>query len=150
VCFMTDKELKKLSRADLLEMLIEQSKEVQYLRERLYTAEKALEQKEIYISTSGSIAEAALKLNGVFEAAEAASRQYLENVRMSAEQKDAVEMRIESIESKLKAAVEKRITEVERQCEAMEAETKRKCEALEAETEKRCKEMLFKAKGAAF
>ena len=37
---MSEKELKKLSRADLLEMLISQSKEVQQLQEKLEKAEK--------------------------------------------------------------------------------------------------------------
>ena len=67
---MTDKELKNLSRRDLLEMLIEQSKELQRLREKLAETEALLEKKEISISNVGSIAEAALQLNGVFEAAQ--------------------------------------------------------------------------------
>ena len=78
---MTDKELKKLKRIELLEMLIEQSKENEELKRQLKEAEEKLESRDIMIKQSGSIAEAALKLNGVFEAAEKAVEQYLENVK---------------------------------------------------------------------
>ncbi len=84
---MTDKELKKLTRAELLEMLLIQSREKQQLEKELEEAKKNLEAREILIAESGSIAEAALKLNGVFEAAQKAADQYLENVKRAAEGK---------------------------------------------------------------
>lgn len=83
---MTKKELKKLSRADLLELLIEQSEELNELRARLTIAEESLKNREIAVSRAGSIAEASLILNGVFEAAQAACEQYLDNVRMHSDQ----------------------------------------------------------------
>lgn len=79
---MTDKQLRKLSRAELLEMLIEQGKEVENLRQLLESAQKQLEEREIAIQKSGSIAEASLKLNDVFKSADEAAEQYLENVRL--------------------------------------------------------------------
>ena len=84
---MTDKELRKLSRSDLLELLIEQSKEVESLKKRIGELEAELEDRRLLIYKSGSIAEAALKLNGVFEAAEAAAQEYLENIRRISEEK---------------------------------------------------------------
>ena len=78
---MTNKELKKLTRAELLEMLLIQSREKQKLEEELAEARKELSEKEIRIAESGSIAEAALKLSGVFEAAQRAADQYLENIK---------------------------------------------------------------------
>ena len=78
---MTDKELKKLTRAELLEMLLIQSREKQHLEEELQEVKRKLEEKEI------RIAEAALKLSGVFEAAQKAADQYLENVKRAAEGK---------------------------------------------------------------
>jgi uncharacterized protein HemX len=47
---------------------------------------KRLEQREIAIAESGSLAEAALKLSGVFEAAQAAADLYLENIQRVAGQ----------------------------------------------------------------
>lgn len=78
---MIEKEIRRLSRADLLELLIDQTREMNELRARLAAAEKELESRRIALDTAGSIAEAALKLNGVFEAAQAACNQYLENLR---------------------------------------------------------------------
>ena len=55
---MTEKDLKKLSRADLLQMMIAQSEELQTLRERLQLAEGLLKERELQIDNAGSIAEA--------------------------------------------------------------------------------------------
>lgn len=82
---MTEKEIRRLSRADLLEMLIDQSRELNELRSRLEAAEKELQYRQIVLQNAGSIAEAALKLNGVFEAAQAACDQYVESVRLQGE-----------------------------------------------------------------
>ena len=84
---MTDKEIRKLKRTDLLELLIEQSKEVESLKKRIGELEAELADRRLLIYKSGSIAEAALKLNGVFEAAEAAAQEYLENIRSISEEK---------------------------------------------------------------
>lgn len=78
---MTDKELRRLSRAELLEMLVAQSKEVARLQGELDAARIELAERNIKLAHSGSIAEAALRLNGVFEAADRAAAQYLESVR---------------------------------------------------------------------
>ena len=77
---MTEKELRRLGRGDLLDLLLEQSRENQHLREQLSDAQNALADKTICIDQAGSIAEASLRLNGVFEAAEQACRQYTENI----------------------------------------------------------------------
>lgn len=78
---MTDKELRKLTRAELLEMLIAQTKENEQLRQRLEEANARLESRAITLRESGSIAEAALRLSGVFQAADEAAAQYLDNIR---------------------------------------------------------------------
>lgn len=78
---MTEKELRKLSRRDLLEMLLAQTKEVERLKKELDAANEALRSREILLANAGSIAEAALQLNGVFEAAQKAADQYLENIK---------------------------------------------------------------------
>ncbi len=77
---MTEKELKRLSRVELLEMLLAQTKENQKLKKQLQEAQEALSDREIAIEKAGTMAEAALLLNGVFEAADQAARQYLENI----------------------------------------------------------------------
>lgn len=81
---MTDKEVRRLSRAQLLEILVAQGKEIEELKAELAATRKKLEDRTIEIEKSGSLAEAALRLNGVFEAAQRAADQYLENIRRSA------------------------------------------------------------------
>lgn len=80
---MTDRELHKLSRKELLELLISQAGEIEHMREELKNYEAREADRVIKISKAGSIAEAALELNGVFEAAQAAAEQYLLNIRKS-------------------------------------------------------------------
>ena len=83
---MTEKELRRLSRTDLLEMLLEQSKEVQRLQQELEETKQKLEDRRLMEQEAGSIAEAALRINKVFEAAQQAADQYLENLRRLSEE----------------------------------------------------------------
>lgn len=77
---MTDKELRKLRRIDLLEILVAQGREIEMLKAELKKAMEALDDRRILIYQCGSIAEAAMKINQVFEAAQAAADQYLESI----------------------------------------------------------------------
>ena len=76
---MAGKDLRKLSKTELLELLVEQGRENLALRARLEAAEAELEKRRLAMEESGSIAEAALKLSGVFEAAQKAVDIYREN-----------------------------------------------------------------------
>lgn len=116
---MTEKELRRLTRADLMEMLLEQSKELEKTRAQLERAQQALADRKIKIEQAGSLAEAALQLNGVFEAAQKAADQYLENVtQMDGGAADSAAL----------------------------AQTEKRCRAMEAETQARCQQMLEDAK----
>lgn len=86
---MTDRELKKLSRADILELLLEERRQNQLLRAQIKEFEDKLNDKSIIIEEAGSIAQAAIGLNGVLEAAEKAAAQYLENVKRLSSEKEA-------------------------------------------------------------
>lgn len=84
--------LRKLNKLQLLELLAQQERELQALQEMLAVRDTELAERRIRIAQSGSIAEAALKLNGVFEAAQKAADQYLlslqkENATASGEER---------------------------------------------------------------
>lgn len=81
---MTDKTLRKMSRRELMELLLAQSKEVERLRAELEQAEQKLRSRQILLREAGSIAEASLRLNEVFESAQRAADQYLLNVKQLA------------------------------------------------------------------
>lgn len=85
---MDEKQLRRLRRIDLMELLLSQAQEIESLQERVIELEEKLKNREILMVEAGSIAEAALKLNKVFESAQAAADQYLENVGRLADKAD--------------------------------------------------------------
>lgn len=121
---MADRELRKLKRRELLQMLLVQCEETERLQresdeikeeygkmmesytrlkrkldikdarlnqkdakiaELKQTIEEMSASKAIELEEAGSIAEAAIRINGVFEAAQRAAEQYLMNVRQLSE-----------------------------------------------------------------
>ncbi len=88
---MDEKELYGLNRKDLLELLLSVSKENERLKRQIEAYKEALEDRTIAIQNSGSIAEAALKLSGIFEAAQEAADRYLENVKSGKENESGKE-----------------------------------------------------------
>ena len=77
---MTEKELKRLSRAELLELLLMQTRETEVLKMQLEEAKQELQNREIRIREAGNLADATLAINGVLESAQQAAEQYLENI----------------------------------------------------------------------
>lgn len=118
---MTEKELRRLSRADLLEMLIAQSEELRDVKERLKSAEAILASRVIEINTAGSIAEASLRLNGVFEAAQAACEQYMENIRLLNERSQLV---CRQMEKESREQADRLLEETRRKCAQMETDVR--------------------------
>lgn len=81
---MTEKDLKKLNRYQLLELLIIQTDRADKLQAKLDAAQEQLANQELRISSLGSIAEASLQLKGVFQAAQDAADMYLEAAKKRA------------------------------------------------------------------
>ena len=102
---MTDKELRKLTRAELLELLLIQTREIDSLNAQVGELQSQLQQRQIALAQAGNIAEAALQLNHVFEAAQAAADEYLQNVMNP-------------------------VTDTRKQCEQMLEETRKRCDDL--------------------
>ncbi len=104
---MTERELKKLSRADLLQLLLDERRENESLQLKLKEAEEKLSERMLVLEEAGSIAQAVMQLNGVFEAAESAASQYVENVQRLSMEKEAKcwQMEIEAKE-RAKAIIE--------------------------------------------
>ena len=88
---MTDKEFKRLSRADLIDIIYALQRQKEAAEAQAEQLRQRLDEKEIRIAKAGSIAEAALQINGIFEAAQAAADQYLTSVRANAERQSANE-----------------------------------------------------------
>lgn len=78
---MKEKELQKLKRIELYEILLAQSEEIDRLRDELEETKVKLQEKGIKIAEAGSLAEASLRLTKVFEEAQKAADLYLYNIR---------------------------------------------------------------------
>ena len=102
---MTDRQLRKATRTDLLKLLLEQRKENESLRQENSQIQQQLQQRQITINQSGTLAEAALKLSGIFDAAESACQYYTENIRSLSGRQEEI-------------------------CRTMEQETREKCDKM--------------------
>ena len=91
---MTDREFRRLTREDLLDIIYELQQKTQRLEQENETIRKQLSDRTVKLENAGSIAEAALALNGVFEAAQAAADQYLAQVHAANEQSQQLADRI--------------------------------------------------------
>lgn len=85
VVFVNDKELRKLKRKELLEIMLSQAKLIEELENELAKTKKELNNKNIMIKEAGSIAEASMKLSGIFEKAQEVADQYLNSIRKNNE-----------------------------------------------------------------
>lgn len=121
---MKQPDLRGLSRGDLLEILVQQAEELERLRKENEAYRQQLQEKKLALDEAGSIAEAALKVSGIFDAAQQASARYLESIEVLSvqKQKDAENAR------------------------QLLEETQVKCSAMWEDTQKRCEKMLEKAK----
>lgn len=76
-----DKDVRKLNRRELVELLVIRTRQIERLEEQVRRLEEKLADKHLRMEKTGSIAEAALAINGVFQAAQQAADQYLESIR---------------------------------------------------------------------
>lgn len=129
---MTGREMKHLSRGDLLEMLLELSREHEKLEQETEELRRKLEDRTVALENCGSLAEAALVLNGVFEAAQAACKQYTDNVI--------------ACNRDIERRCEEREKETARRCESMLSEAKAQAEALIREAEEQARRSLEEAR----
>ena len=79
---MTDKEVKRLSRSQLFEIIYQLQTREEELTDENRRLEEELRSKRIRMENAGNIAEAALALNGVFQSAQNAAAQYLSEIQI--------------------------------------------------------------------
>ena len=91
---MTDKEFKRLSRAQLIDIIYQLQLQVDALIEQKQELEKDLADKRFRISNAGNIADAALEINDCFRSAQNAAEQYLNEIKAIREETEAERQRI--------------------------------------------------------
>ena len=119
-----NEKLKKISKQELLEIMLKQSKLnddlmqlVEKQKEEILSLQMQLNDKNIKIRKAGSLAEASFQINGVFESAQTAAQQYIDN---------------------LEDLYEKERTELRQK----EEKTRQKCIDMLIEADEKCSEML--------
>lgn len=78
---MTDKEFKRLRRSDLIDIIYEYQKNEEKMAAEIKELKEKLEAQEMKISKAGSIAEAVVSLNDLFETAQRTADQYIQKLQ---------------------------------------------------------------------
>lgn len=120
-------DLRKFSRSELIDIIAEYQKNEKRLNEKIEALESELSSRLIIMEKSGSIAEAALAMNKIFETSQAAADQYYESVKASLDKK------LHEIEDKAQAEINQKIKEAQDQADRIVNEAKAKAEQEEKE-----------------
>ena len=91
---MTDKEFKRLSRAQLIDIIYKLQLELDKVNEEKQELERKLADKRLRLQSAGNIAEAALEINDCFRSAQNAAEQYLNEIKAIREETEAERQRI--------------------------------------------------------
>ena len=116
-----EKELRKMNRTELIEIIYALKKEEEEVNQKLEEAEQQMQHRTIQIAKAGSIAEAAMELNHVFASAQKAADEYLNSVRAANEEAEQYAKRIRK--------------EAEEEALAIRAKTEEETELLRKQTE---------------
>ena len=79
---MTDKEFKRLSRSQLIDIIYQLQLKQEELASDNEKLSKALADKRLRVSGAGNIAEAALEIHNVMQAAQDAATHYVEEIQI--------------------------------------------------------------------
>lgn len=130
---MDNKKIRKISKKELLEVLLSQAKRIEELELELSDTKKKLTSKKIMIDESGSIADASIKINEIFECAQKTADQYLFNVMEKCKkiEKDAKKL-CEKEKNKI-------IKETEKYCEQKKKVIDKKLASINKDSSKKVK-----------
>ena len=122
---MNEKELRKISRKELLEMLLEQANRIVDLEKELADAKAKLEDKRIMLNEAGNLAEASLKITDLFQKTMETCKIYSDN--------------IEELNSRIEKEVREKYETIEKQ-KLIELENTYKNNAISTKNSKRDKQ----------
>lgn len=122
---MNEKELRKISRKELLELLLEQTNRIVDLEKELADAKAKLEDKRIMLNEAGNLAEASLKITGLFQKTMETCKIYSDN--------------IEELNSRIEKEVREKYETIEKQ-KLIELENTYKNNAISTKNSKRDKQ----------
>ena len=138
---MPDRELRRMRRAELVEIILALKQTEDRLRAENAALSAQLQERQIHIENAGSIAQAALELNKVFEAAQAAADEYVASVRAANKNTDAA---ANALRAQAEAEAEQILAQAqtEADCKAMLARTQQEIRQRWAAFDRRASELL--------
>ena len=113
---MIQKELKKLNRRELVDVIYQLKKNEEQLQAQIASLEAELQDRRIRLSVAGSIAEAAADITGIFSVAQATADLYLRE--------------ISEMKENARKECEKMIEEARKKAETIMADGQKQCDAL--------------------
>ena len=138
---MTDKEFKRLGRAQLLDIIYQLQLQVEDLTQKNKQLENALEDKRLRIDNAGNLAAAALEINDFFSNAQVAAEQYLNEIKTLRETTEAEQHQLQS-------QAEAEFTEAQEKANRLLTEAQAEATRLLLEAQERATTMLDAAKKA--
>lgn len=145
---MADRELRQMHRAELIEIIYALKQGEDQLKAQNAALTAQLQDRQLRLEKAGSIAQAALELNNVFAAAQAAADDYLHSVRASLADTDAAANTLSQARSEARRILE----QAQADADILKVQTQQECDALTAaaeqkrtQTEADCKAMVEQA-----
>ena len=145
---MADRELRRMHRAELIEIIyaLKQSEDQLKAQNAALTAQ--LQDRQL-LESAGSIAQAALELNNVFAAAQAAADDYLHSVQASLADTNATAA---NTLSQARSEAKRILEQAQADADSLKAQAQQECDAMTAaaaqkrtQTEADCKAMVERA-----
>lgn len=137
---MAERELRRMNRTELIEIIYALKQSEDSLKAEKAALEAKLQERTIRIANAGSIAQAALDLNKVFEAAQAAADEYLQSVRSMEQTSDAAQA--EQVLADARAEAAQLRAQTEKECAEMKARAEQEIRARWEEFDRRAQKAL--------
>ena len=130
--YMADRELRRMHRAELIEIIyaLKQSEDQLKAQNAALTAQ--LQDRQLRLEKAGSIAQAALELNNVFAAAQAAADDYLHSVQANLADTDAAAA---NTLSQARSEAKRILEQAQADADSLKAQTRQECSAMVEQAE---------------
>ena len=131
---MPDRELRRMSRTELVEIIFALKQSEDQLKAENAELKEKLADRQLHIENAGSIAQAALELNKVFEAAQAAADDYLASVRATISAPDNM---AEALRARARIEAQQILEQARTDAESLKAQTRQECQAMTEDAQRR-------------
>ncbi len=137
---MADKELRRMNRTELIEIIYALQQNDKTLRNENEDLRRRLDDRMIRLENAGSIAEAALSLNHIFEDAQNAASQYLESLAEDKKQAEEILADAEKRAEEILTDAEKRAEEILADAKEQQKRIRQECIQLMEKAEQHARE----------